>query len=190
MSSKLHQKVSDFSGSRDPRHNQIKPGSIKGRKSIYKMYVIICHLIYNQRSSNPDLVVDQWWVISWLRKFDLQGKYKALNINISELYCSECLFKNSEVCWFQILDINLPIFGAILSFRWSLWLQYSLWFLVFPKLETWRKEVKILLPSSHCSSVLLFSRYSEWCASVWVIHQRHSPGNIETKIKTIKRLAL
>lgn len=183
-------KLVTFLGIETPVIIKAKPGSIKGRKSIYKMHVIICHLIYNQWSSNPDLVVDQWWVISWLRKFDLQGKYEALNINISELYCSECLFKNSEVCWYQILDINLPIFGAILSFLWNLWLQYSLWFLVFPKLETWRKEVKILLPSSHCSSVLLFSRYSEWCASVWVIHQRHSPGSIETKIKTIKRLAL
>ena len=133
-------KLVTFLGVETPIPIKAKPGSTKGRKSIYKMYVIICHLKYSQQSSNPDLVVDQWWVISWLREFVLQGEYEALNINISELYCFECLFKNSEVCWYQILDINLPIFGAVLGFLWNLWLNIASDFLCSPSLKLEEKR--------------------------------------------------
>ena len=42
-------KLVTFLGVETPVTIKAKPGSIKGRKSIYKMYVIICRLKYNQQ---------------------------------------------------------------------------------------------------------------------------------------------
>lgn len=107
---------------------KVKPRRLKGRRSIYKIW----HYLSLE-------IMFQQWAVSQLRKFNFQGKYWALNINISKLCCSEYLFKNSEVDRYQIPNISLLILEQELISCEVSGLYLATDFLYFPSLRKMKR---------------------------------------------------